>query len=462
MEDSQVLDAKPAPLQAPEAIQEDSPVLTPQNETPNKSIYSGGSPVVGEVNHASDISNNITRDMNDSKPAVDQSRSPEIQTISTTKGNVTDRATWNSHYGMDDTYKAQDNSDYSWNELAQHRSQYTYDQEANQVLSDYAKSMAEIKEAGSRAMDTYFGAAYSANQTADKMGWQGGQVQSNDAKTAFLKASTAAGMYDKFELQKYGVDSQLSVARMYAEANMEALALDLYQDSINQAVREAEITGWYIAPEASEIMKQQKVANEILDNKNSSREDIARANKVINAGNAYFDKLGFQKDEHGHYIGIETLNSLEFKETQATNRENERLQGQANEIADRAVTATENLGYAQLRLAEKDFKYTKNMTERQNWIEANKTYGVDKTGVGNFIKDSKGNYVAATNVYTANDGKTYANVNGKTYVVKANDGGYYTKVSEASSSVDTIKKQDEEANKKSSNPITNWFTNLFK
>lgn len=368
MEDSQVLDAesKAAPLQAPEAIHETSVTITPQNENPNKNIYGGTLPVVGEKNYTDDIVTNINRNDYTYNSAKDMSKEPVVKTRSTTKGNITDETYWKTHYGMEDTYKAQDGEDYSWNKIAQDRAQYTYEQEATQVLSDYAKSMMEIKEAGAQAMDQYFGAAYSANQTADKMGWQGGQVTSNDAKTAFLKASTAANMYDKFELQKYGVESQLTVARLYAEANMEALALDLYQDAIDTAVREAELTGYYIAPEASEMMKQQKIAQNIINNKNSSDADRQRANNVIGAANAYFDKLGFSKDEYGHYIGVETLGNLEYQETVRANKENERLQGQANDIARDAVAATREATASNERLAQQQMAQLRALTEATN------------------------------------------------------------------------------------------------
>lgn len=409
IEDSQVLDAesKAAPLQAPEAIHETTTTIAPQNETPNKNIYGGPSPVVGEKDHANEISTNINRSDYSFKSPVDKSKEPTVTTVSTTKGNVTDKTEWQAHYGMDDTYKAKANEDYSWNKIAQERAQYTYEQEATQVLSDYAKSMMEIKEAGSQAMDQYFSAAYSANQTADKMGWSGGQVTSNDAKTAFLKAGTAAGMYDKFELQKYGVESQLTVARLYAEANMEALALDMYQDAIDLAVREAELVGYYIAPEASEIMKQQQVANDILNDKNSTAQERQRANQVIGAGNAYFDKLGFERDEFGHYKGIKTLSHLEFLETKRANQRQEQLQNDANKIAKDAVAAQregiaaqKQIANAQLRLAERQFAAEQQL---QRDI-ANQQLAAQKetaAAYNNLAKQLKTSNKAPTNVYTS-------------------------------------------------------------
>ena len=474
MEDSQVLDAesKAAPLQAPEAIHETSQTITPKNETPTKNIYGGPSPVVGEKNHADEISTQINRSDYSFKSPVDNSKEPTVTTVSTTKGNVTDKAYWQAHYGMNDTYKAKAGEDYSWNKLAQERSQYTYEQEATQVLSDYAKSMAEIKEAGSEAMEQYFSAAYSANQTADKMGWQGGQVTSNDAKTAFLKASTAARMYDKFELQKYGVESQLTVARLYAEANMEALALDLYQDAINTAVREAELTGWYIAPEASEIMKQQKVANEILANKNSSEAERQRANSVIGAGNAYFDKLGFQKDEYGHYIGVETLANLEYQETVRANKENERLQQDANDIARDAVAATREATAASTRLGELQLQQTYALTEATKRLGAMQSANAFKASDGNYYSEVTKINGTYQNVYDVQEknGKYYGKINGDTYQLTPNDQGFFDSSGKLTSEqVEALNRKDTRVSDAINNTISNaksWIkgqiSGLFK
>lgn len=432
MEDTQVLDAesKAAPLQSPVAV-DNSPVLNAPTESADQSIYSAPTAVVGEKDHASEIANNFGN--YDFKSSVDQSKDPTVTTQSTTRHNITDNVTWESQYTMDDQFKATDDADYTWNKLAKERSQYTYDQESTQVLSDYAKSMAEIKEAGAAAMDTYFGAAYNANQTADKMGWQGGQVTSQDAKTAFLKASTAANMYSKFELQEYGLESQLSVARMYAEANMEALALDIYQDELNKAVRESELTGFYISPEASEIMKQQQAAREIIANKNSSEADKQRAESIISVGYRYFDNLGFEKSytdpETGkttEYPGVKILAKREFEETKRANLRNEELQQQNNDIAREAAENQDYWNGRNWELAHLDYLETKNMTAAINNLKAWQTYGGDQsTGLGNFTVDSKGIAQGIGNVTKDSNGNYYGVYKGETHELKPNKEGYF-------------------------------------
>lgn len=426
MEDTQVLDAesKAAPLQPPVAI-ENSPVLNAPTESTNNNIYSAPTAVVGEKDHASEIANNFGN--YDFKSSVDQSKNPTVTTQDTTRHNITNDKTWESQYTMDDQFKASKDADYTWNKMASERAQYTYEQESTQVLSDYAKSMAEIKEAGAAAMDTYFGAAYNANQTADKMGWQGGQVTSNDAKTAFLKASTAANMYSKFELQEYGLESQLSVARMYAEANMEALALDLYQDEINSAIRKAELTGFYISPEASEIMKQQQVAREIIAKPGSSDAAIKRANEIISAGYAYFDKLGFEKSytdpdtgKTVEYPGVKVLAKIEYDETKRSNLENERLQQQNNDIAREAAERQDYWNGLNWQLADNTFKETKNLTENINKLRIAQDSG-NTNGIGNYTQDSKGNYKTIYNVSKDANGNYKGTIDGKEHWLKPND-----------------------------------------
>ena len=105
MEDTQVLDAqsKAAPLQAPEAIDDNAFLNTiqpPQNTDPNPKIYNTNTPVVGEKDHANEIAMNIGS--YDYQSKVDQSKEPVVTTQSTTKGNITDKKDWGSQYVMED------------------------------------------------------------------------------------------------------------------------------------------------------------------------------------------------------------------------------------------------------------------------------------------------------------------------------------------------------------------------
>lgn len=348
--------------------------------------------------------------------AKDMSADPSVITQSAAKGNVTDEKTWASTTEMESQYKATDDSDYSWNKLAEQRAQTIYNQEASQVLSDYSKSMQEIKAAGAQAMEDYFAAAYESAQTADKMGWSGGQMDSEATRMKFLQAQQSANMFNKFELQEYGLESQLSVARMYAEAEMESLALEFYQDEVNLALQEADRTGYYIAPEAKEMMKQIDAANKIASNPNATQEQKDRAGNVKRAAYAYFDSLGFEKDADGKYLGVETLAKQEFEETQYMNKVQEQYQKDMLNETKAQTKAAQKSANAAVRNAEANI----NTQELNDYY-----YGLDKYGQLNYngkvypsmVMNKNGKYEGVTGgSMTTVNGSTYLTVNNKTYV----------------------------------------------
>lgn len=350
--------------------------------------------------------------------ATDMSADPTVKTQTVLNGAVTDEKTWGSTTEMDEQYKATEDSDYTWNKLAEQRSQFVYDQEASQVLSDYSKSMQEIKAAGAQAMEEYFAAAYESAQTADKMGWSGGQVDSEATRMKFLQAQQSANMLNKFELQEYGLESQLSVARMYAEAEKDALALEYYQDAVNLALQEADRTGYYISPEAKEMMIQIDAANKLANSPTATEEQKKRAENIKGAAYAYFDSLGFEKDpETGNYLGVETLAMKEFEETKYMNQVTENYQKQMLEESKKQTTAAQKSANAAVRNADANI----NAQEATNYYQGLEKYGhvvVNGTVYPSMVMNSNGKYEGVTGgtVYTIN-GSTYFNAsNGKTYI----------------------------------------------
>lgn len=381
---------------------------------------------VGEPDYASmltqQLGNTDTRTPGSSRSnfnydsAKDMSADPTVITQSAAKGNITEEKSWASTTEMEDQYKATDDSDYSWNKLAEQRAQYVYNQEASQVLSDYSKSMQEIKAAGAQAMEDYFAAAYESAQTADKMGWSGGQMDSEATRMKFLQAQQSANMFNKFELQEYGLESQLSVARMYAEAEMESLALEFYQDEVNLALQEADRTGYYIAPEAKEMMKQIQAADKLANDPNATEAQKKRAETVKGAAYAYFDSLGFEKDDKGNYIGVETLAMQEFEETQYMNKVQEQYQKDMLNEAKKQTTAAQTSANAAVRSANANI----NQQEMNDYYSGLSQYGqLNYNGkvYPSMVMNKNGKYEGITggNMTTVN-GTTYLTVNNKTYV----------------------------------------------
>lgn len=219
------------------------------------------------------------------------------------------------------------------------------------------------------------------------MGWSGGQKQASDLQVQFLQAESAANMYTQDEMQRYGVKSKLSIARMYADANQKALALEYYQDEVNKAISEANLTGYYVPPEASEMFIQQDMAEKILADNTSSAEAKARAKSVIANCEQYYANLGFERgtrvDENGkvvtEWFGIKTLATLQHEETVRNNKVNEELQRQANDISRQQVAAT----YASIEVQKANLRATQAMANRLEGLEHTKngrqTYSSSET-----------------------------------------------------------------------------------
>ena len=424
MENSEVLNQdttmpKDGPVQADVAPIEGAtaPAVLEQNTSNMYTQAKGVTQPIGEKDHASEIAmnNEETRKTYDYNS---QGAKVYDESVTTTTHQSTGKeplsAEWNSQYGMDDSYKATDDSEYSWNKLAAEMSQTTYDQEANQYRAESIAAKQEIDAAAASAWNNYFAAEYSARQTQDKMGWSGGQKQASDLQVSFLQAESAANMYTQDELQRYGVESKLSIARMYADANQKALALEYYQDEINKAVSEANLTGYYVPPEASEMFVQQDAAEKIMNDPYATAEAKARAKKVIANCEQYYANLGFERgtrtDENGNVVtewfGIKTLATLQHEETVRNNKINEELQREANEISRDQVNAT----YASIEVQKANLRLAQ---ETQNYIETQNVIS----------KGTKTTSSSASNYYLDENGKAKEITSGTEMYKK--DGQYY-------------------------------------
>lgn len=399
MEDSDVLNNNVPPadpvqpdvdpdLQGPTVIEQDTGTMY-------KNAKSGpSSPVVAENNHAQSIANNTLNHPESEKTygytsqaQKDYDTTVDTTTVQSTGANMS--ATWDAEMKMDKNYTVNDQEDYSWNKLATEMAKLDYAQESNQARYESMQTKQEIDKAATTAFNNYFAAEYSARQTQDKMGWSGGQQTASDLQVAFLQAETAANMYTQDEMQRYGVETKLGIARMYAEANQKALALQYYQDAVDIAVKEAEQTGWYIPAEASEMFKQDEMARKVLADPLATSADKERANQVLKNTQAYYDNKGF---EHGYaydkdgnvvteYYGIKCLQTLQYEETVRNNKVNEELQKEANDINRSAAGAA----WESVKLAEYNYNLTKSI---QNQVEITNLEDAIEKGSA-VIKDGK-------------------------------------------------------------------------
>ena len=404
MENSEVLNQdttmpKDGPVQKDVAPIEGAPAVLEQSTSNIYASAKGVTQPVGEKDHASEIAMN-NEEASKTYDYNSQGAKVYDESVTTTTHQSTGKqplsAEWNSQYGMDDAYKAKEGEDYAWNKLAAEMAQTTYDQEANQYRAESIAAKQEIDAAAASAWNNYFAAEYSARQTQDKMGWSGGQKQASDLQVSFLQAESAANMYTQDEMQRYGVESKLSIARMYADANQKALALEYYRDAEAKAVSEANLTGYYVPPEASEMFIQQDMAEKILKDSTSSAVAKGRAKSVIANCEQYFANLGFERgtrvDANGKVVtewrGIKTLATLQHEETVRNNKVNEELQRQANDISRQQVAAT----YASIEVQKANLRATQAMTNR---IEA----------VGHITNGRQTYSSSPTNYYETTDAK---------------------------------------------------------
>lgn len=447
MENSEVLNQlstevpKDGPVQKDVAPIEPAPAVLEQKTDPN--LYKNSIPSavpIGEKDHASEIAMN-NEEARKTYDYNSQGEKVYDESVTTTTHQSTGkeplRAEWDSHYKMGSDYGVDDSQDYSWNKLAAEMSQTTYDQEANQYRAESIQAKQQIDAAAAKAWNNYFAAEYSARQTQDKMGWSGGQKQASDLQVQFLQAESAANMYTQDEMQRYGVESKLSIARMYADANQKALALEYYQDEVNKAVSEANLTGYYVPPEASEMFIQQDLAEKILADDTATAEEKSRARNVIANCEQYYSNLGFErgtrKDENGNVVtewfGIKTLSTLTYEEAMRNNKVNEELQRQANEISEKQLDAT----WANIRVTERNVDATismQNYLKGQEHVEkGTKTYSSNKSNYYE-VKDENGNITKkyindATNLVKHENGKNAMWQHNGNFYVQDSDGNVH-------------------------------------
>ena len=199
---------------------------------------------------------------------------------------------------------AAEGTEYSWNEKAEERAGLDYQSAVLESKSNYLANRQQIESQAQEAQNQYAMKQYSQNQSNEKAGWTGGYILDTDRQVEYLKATIQAQMYGQMELQKYGYDTSLAAARLAYDTNKYDLALEYYNTALSRAVSEAEITGYYVSPETSEMLDEYSIASRILNDETSTQEDKDRANSVLNAVYKWFEDNGISKQ------GVETYSHI--------------------------------------------------------------------------------------------------------------------------------------------------------
>ena len=153
---------------------------------------------------------------------------------------------------------------YSWDKKGTDQAQNQYQQDALKAKQDALANRQTIEQNALQYQQQADMMQYANNQNAEKVGWTGGYVLDQNRQMEYLKASIQAQMYGAMELQKYGYDSALAAARLSYDLNQQQFAHQYYQDAVNVAISEAQITGTYFSAETRDMMSQYNAAEQEL------------------------------------------------------------------------------------------------------------------------------------------------------------------------------------------------------
>lgn len=197
-------------------------------------------------------------------------------------------------------------TNYSWNTKAEDRAGLDYEAAVLESKSNYLTNRQELESQGQQMQNQVAMQEYSQNQSNEKAGWTGGYVLDTERQMAYLKQTIQSQMYGQMELQKYGYDTSLAAARLAYDTNKYDLALEYYNTALQRAVTEADITGYYVAPEVTEMLNEYSIASSILNAESGySDEERERADKVIASVYEWFQANGISKE------GVMTMSKYE-------------------------------------------------------------------------------------------------------------------------------------------------------
>lgn len=124
-------------------------------------------------------------------------------------------------------------------------------------------------------------------------------------------------IYNQQELNEANLDSQLATAIAYNESKNRKLAIDEYHLKRQQAIYEAEHTGYYLSPEDKDMVTQMNMAEYVLKQPNITKAQKTKAQKTIATVQNYFKSKGISTK------GIETLDKIiKEKELDLLRRQN--------------------------------------------------------------------------------------------------------------------------------------------
>jgi hypothetical protein len=221
--------------------------------------------------------------------------------------------------------------------------------------------------------------------------WVAGNINDNETQMGFLNTLINEEMYDTMDLQKYYYDTQLATARAYAAQKNKETAYGFYKAAKEKAFAEGELTGWYMPAEGRYMLNQYNVAEDKLNDMNSTEEDKFKANRVKKVTEQWFAANKITPR------GIKCLSMMNYEENVRYNSIMGELKKEGNRIALSQAGASGAAASYALRL----YKY------RQEEMEMARGLDIDENGI---IGHNGADYADIVNSDEANSMRGYKSV----------------------------------------------------
>ena len=266
---------------------------------------------------------------------------------------------------------------YSWESNAEDRAGLSYESDVLTAKSNMLENRQNLESQGQQFQDQVAMDKYSKNQSTEKAGWTGGYVLDTERQMNYLKQTIQSQMYGQIELQKYGYNTSLAAARLAYDTNRYDLALEYYNTALSRAVSEAEITGYYVSPEASEMLDQYSVASRTMNDESASEEDKQRADKILSAVYEWFEANGISKngvetyqhlvEERTHRLSVEqTLEYINQANKQIDSNTFSRVDANGNTVFSGDGSSVETINFSNLETQDLlDYVNSNNRAKQQ-------------------------------------------------------------------------------------------------
>jgi len=211
-----------------------------------------------------------------------------------------------------------------------------------QRINDYNSKGNAIKD--------WIDTSYDYNPADTGTLWIAGAISDANTQLSFLEATLNEDMYSELDIGKYYFDQNLANARAYAKEKKLETMYGYYKAAQERALAEADLTGWYMPPEAAYMLAQWVTAEEELKRNDISDVDRARAESVVRASESWFNANNITRR------GIQTLSHMYYEETVRHNREVEALYDMEVELErTKANNAQKNANYSN-RMADYELR----------------------------------------------------------------------------------------------------------